>query len=78
MEKYRDIVEQYALANKMHLVYYITTENEKEVYFLHDKTLSGKKTGWPTFVRVGKDKKVVPVSDIPEINHYIALSKKAR
>lgn len=72
MAIYKDIVEQYASKMGMQLVYYIKTEKDVEVYFLHDKSLEGRKTGWPTFVRIGKDKKVMPVNEIPEINRYIA------
>ena len=72
MAKYQDIAEQYALQKGMHLVYFIKTEGDIEVYFLHDKLLEGRKTGWPTFIRIGKDKNVVPVTDIPEIHRYIA------
>ena len=78
MEKYKDIVEQYALKMGMHLVYYIKTEDDAEVYFLHDKSLEGNKTGWPTFVRIGKDMKVTPVTDISEIHRYIAYCNRKR
>lgn len=78
MAKYQDLAEQYALKKGMHLVYYIKTENDVEVYFLHDESLRGRKTGWPTFIRIGKDKNVIPVTDIPEINRYIAYCNKRR
>lgn len=71
--KYQELAEQYALKHNMHLVYHIATEGDTEVFFLHDRMLEGRKTGWPTFVRVGKDKIVVPVSEIPEIHRYISI-----
>ena len=76
MTNHKMKAEHYALKKGMHLVYYIITEGDVEVYFLHDKSLEGRKTGWPTFIRIGKDKNVVPVTDIPEIHRFIAYCNK--
>ena len=73
MHKFEDIVTQYANERNLHQVFYIAKHEGLEVYLLHDKSLQGKKTGWPIFVTVDSKTNIVPVSDIAKINYFIGL-----
>ena len=76
MARYYNIANEYGAKHGFHLAYFVKKDKGKEIYCLHDETLQGRKTGWPTFITVSEGGKVMPVNDLLKINQIIQYCKE--